>query len=151
VLTWTDQLSPNVPAVAAKVMDGEAIIFNLSNGLYYSTEQVGGLIWSLIEEGRNLDQIASAVARAYDVEPGRARADAERLVAELLAEDLVRLSEGAASEPDDGQRSVDGRLTYEPPVLHKFSDMADLLALDPPMPGMQDIPWQRSTEEPHAR
>ena len=31
---------------------------------------------------------------------------------------------------------------YTPPVLEVYTDMSDLLALDPPMPGLADIPWR---------
>jgi len=36
-------LRPNEEEVASKVMDGEAILINLSNGIYYSMDKVGGV------------------------------------------------------------------------------------------------------------
>jgi hypothetical protein len=35
---------------------------------------------------------------------------------------------------------------YEPPVLERYADMEDLLALDPPMPGIANLPWQGADE-----
>ena len=33
------------------------------------------------------------------------------------------------------------RLPYDAPMLTTYRDMADLLALDPPMPRLEDIVW----------
>ena len=53
--------------VAAKVIDGEAILINLSTGLYYSMGKVGGRVWSLIEQNRNSRDIASAISAEYEI------------------------------------------------------------------------------------
>ena len=46
-LSDTDtHLVPNVAEVAAKVMDGEAILINLANGMYYSMDGAGGFLWT---------------------------------------------------------------------------------------------------------
>ena len=34
------------------------------------------------------------------------------------------------------------KLPYKSPQLHIYTDMEDLLALDPPTPGFADIPWK---------
>ncbi len=47
-----DMLKPNDTHVAAKVFDGEAIIMNLTTGMYFSADKVGASVWELIEKGR---------------------------------------------------------------------------------------------------
>ena len=84
-----ERLTPKSQQVAAKVVDGEAVIINLANGVYYSMDKAGGLIWSMIEQAQSLDAIADAVAAAYDVSSVRAREDVEQLAAQLVSEDLV--------------------------------------------------------------
>ena len=42
MLTLQNRLRPNEEEVAGKVMDGDAIIINLSNGIYYSMDKVRG-------------------------------------------------------------------------------------------------------------
>ena len=46
-------------AVAAEVIDGEAIMINLANATYYSIAGVGAFIWELLVERCSLDEIAS--------------------------------------------------------------------------------------------
>ena len=38
-------------------------------------------------------------------------------------------------------------LPYETPSLNIYRDMGDLLALDPPMQGMAETPWQKPAGE----
>ncbi len=132
--------------VAGKVIDGEAIIMNLADGSYYSLDGAGAMAWEQLQAGRSLGQLAQALARAYQVERSRAEQDAARIAEELVQEGLLVLttqvppSDPGAVEPDP---PAGGRSAYEPPVLRKFTDMADLLALDPPMPGFDETPWAR--------
>ena len=151
MLKMTDRLRPNEAEVAAKVMDGEAIMINLSNGMYYSMDQVGGLIWAMIDAGHRLDQIAATIAEQYEVEPSVARADLERLANELLEEKLVLVADGEAAlgpfEPGQPGATDGSKLAYMPPVLNAYRDLGALLALDPPMPGLKDVPWAGAPAE----
>lgn len=130
---------PRVTDVAAKVIDGEAIIMNLSNGLYFSMDGVGATVWELLERGHSLKEVAETVGARYSVDPASVQPDVHGLVEDLLLEGLVE--EGDGIEPGPVEPSA-GEATggYEPPVLNKYTDMADLLALDPPMPGLAEAP-----------
>jgi hypothetical protein len=150
-LTPETRLAPNLKQLAAKVMDGEAIIINLTNGIYYSMDEVGGLVWELIVDGCSLEQIGAAISRGYDVSAGQALADLEPLAAKLLDEDLVSVVDSADAAQPSPRPEPAVRLPYEAPTLHKYRDMADLLALDPPMPGQADIPWQPSAGQSPGR
>ena len=149
MLELTSCLEINSDEVAAQVIDGEAIIINLSNGMYYSLNGVGGDIWSLIVEGRTLEEVAAAIDRRYQVESTQAREDVQRVVSELLDENLVRVSNGLEF-PRPPEDDIDGSAErhYDTPTFHAYRDMADLLALDPPMPGVRATPWQGPDETP---
>ncbi len=145
MLALHSRLRRNEEEVAAKVMDGEAIIINLANGSYYSMEKTGGAIWAMIEEGCSLEEMVAQLTRRYAVSRTQAQADVERLAAELLQEALVTLSDDATTSQPRQDLTV-GPLPYEPPILNVYRDMADLLALDPPVPGFKDIQWKEPTD-----
>lgn len=131
--------------VAGKVIDGEAIIMNLADGSYYSLEGSGALIWEGLQAGRTLRDILDLVTGRYEVAGERAEADLLRLTAELVTEGLlvpsaVPNSPGQAPEPASGGTRGD----YQTPAYEKYTDMADLLALDPPNPGFDETPWARA-------
>jgi hypothetical protein len=135
-------LSPNAAAVAGEVIDGEAIIIDLSTGVYYSMGGVGGRIWGLIEAGHSLEEIVAAIVAGHDVDAERARVEAEQLVAHLARENLVLVAEHESPRREPREPAPQQKLAYETPTLNTYRDMGDLLALDPPAPGLQDIPWK---------
>ena len=145
-MTSTESLSETlIESVTVKVktvvMDGEAVLINLGTGLYYSMDNAGGVMWALIEQQRSIGEAADVLARLYGIGRERARADALALAEELLAEGLVLQADGApASAHADPALFEDW--PYETPRLQTYRDMTDLLALDPPMPGLKEAPWR---------
>jgi hypothetical protein len=133
-------LSAKPDEVAAKVIDGEAVLINLATGVYYSMRGSGAYVWSQLESGSSVARLSDSLADRYGIGSERARQDVERLVDELRTEGLIVASDvpaaaggapaaeiGAAPEP------------YEMPRLEKFDDMADMFALDPPLPELPSV------------
>ena len=141
MLNPTDRLAPNAEEVAGEVIDGEAIIISLTTGVYFSMDRVGGLIWSLIEARRSLQDIVATIVARHEVTSDEARTDVQRVVSELLEHRLVVVS-NEAPRPMDPESTPEQRLPYDAPRLNVYRDMGDLLALDPPAPGLKDIPWK---------
>lgn len=145
MLSAESRVRPNTNDVAAKVMDGEAILINITTGMYHSMDNVGGFVWELIEQGHTLGDIAGAVAEKFEVEAEKALSDVSGLARQMLEENLVL----EASDGPDGPPAIErsnGRLPYASPALNTYRDMSELLALDPPMPGLQEIPWEETAE-----
>jgi hypothetical protein len=135
MLSLSSFVVPNEQQVAAKVMDGEAILINLATGTYYSMLATGGFIWSLIERRMSLNGIVRNLAIIYDAEEQKLEADVVSLCQALCDEGLLTIStEGNTS--DTILPHTVGRLEYTTPTLEKFTDMAEMFALDPPLPGL---------------
>lgn len=135
-----DRVRVNDDEVASTVLDGEAIVINLSTGVYYSLRGAGAALWELLAAGHPVEAAAAHVAAVSGVSPDRVTSDARGLVARLIEEHLVSPAEDGA-EPAAIALEARWLLPYAAPVLETYSDMADLLALDPPMPGLGKIPW----------
>ncbi len=146
MLSLQSHFRPREEEVASKVIDGEAIIINLANGVYYSMDKAGALVWDLLQTGHSLEEVISAVSSRYDVEREQAEAHVRDLVQELVQENLVVSTENGAAAPAQAMEHQD-RVPYEIPKLNIYRDMGDLLALDPPVPGLGDTPW-KEPEEP---
>jgi hypothetical protein len=147
VLTPQTRLRPNDQDVAAKVLEGEAIIINLSNGIYYSMENVGAFIWEQIDAGHSLGEIVATLTAKYDVSAQQARADVERLAGELVDEGIVQPTQDDGSSRDRPRAVGDTGLPYDSPRLEIYRDIGHLLALDPPMPGLGDVPWNAAPQD----
>ena len=135
MLSTSNFIAANEQQVAAKVMDGEAIVINLSTGIYYSLGTTGGFIWSLIEKRPCINDVIRCVTEHYDVDKAEAERDVLRLCVDLCNEGLavgsvVAVADTVLTGPA-GQR-----LPYETPAIEKYTDMAEMFALDPPLPGL---------------
>ena len=136
----------NDSEVTAEVFDGEAIILNLATGAYYSIDKAGGLIWTSIAAGHSVEETAATLVARYDVSPERARADVERVTDELIRERLVLTTEGQSPPQPAAERARPDRLPYATPSFNVYRDMGAMLALDPPMPRLDEIPWKESDD-----
>lgn len=117
-------LSVNGPYVVAEVFDNEVVVIHLERGTYYSLTGAACQFWPLLGSGRDAAGIAAALA---ELGPEWAAAQAE-LVAfaeELMAEELVQLAELPQAPVAPAPAA------YQPPKLEKFTDMEELIALDP--------------------
>jgi hypothetical protein len=75
--------------VSAEV-EGEAVILNLADGVYYGLDGVGGWVWELLREPRSLRELRDAVAAEFEVDAETAERDLRVLLQELEARRLVR-------------------------------------------------------------
>lgn len=131
-------LSINTQIVASQIFDTEAVIINLGNGIIYTMDGVGADIWRLIEENRSSEFIARHLARTYDVTVEQALMDVAAIVQELIAEDLIVESDEVPAAMPGVLEVPDAPAPYVKPVLVRESDMRDVLALDPPLPKLDD-------------
>lgn len=131
-----NRFSTNEKMVTSKLIDGEAIIINLANGMYYSLDKTGAVVWVLIGRGYSIDECAGVVSARFSAPVQQVREDVARLVHDLLSQDLLLPDEEAAAarqvtlDPPTGE-------AYETPVLNSYDDMGDVLALDPPLPQVE--------------
>jgi hypothetical protein len=123
------------------VLEGEAIIIDLETGVYFSLNNVGGRIWSLITSGLPASEIADVLAKEYISEDHQIQRDLNQLVDQLLAEGLIEPSPMSQAVGPIPPAPSGIPMPYEPPHLEIYRDMGDLLALDPPAPGLSEIPW----------
>ena len=119
--------------VVSDVIDGEAIMLHRGSGTYFSTEGIGGLIWQWIGEGRSRQQMLDLLARRSSQPSAEMSQALDSFVADLLIHALIREAEDGG-DPELGTPSeppTNGGAEFAAPVLHVYTDMRDLLLLDP--------------------
>lgn len=122
----------NIGKVAHETIDGETIIINFDSGAYYSTDQLGMEIWELMKPGASLAGLTGAVLGRYTGNHAQIEADLQNFITEMVTEGLVVVTDPA--HPVETSRPVETAAPatpFQPPVLHKYTDMQDLLLLDP--------------------
>jgi len=140
VIEQDRHFQPKTAQVAASIIDGETVIVHLSNGNYYSMDGSGSSVWALIEQKRSPAEIAALLAGQYSVDASQVSGDVQALFEKMIAEGII---EDADTPPEGAAPALPADASgYQAPELRAYRDMRDLLALDPPMPGLRDIPWK---------
>jgi hypothetical protein len=121
------------PRVAHQTIDGETVIIDFDTGAYFSTTRLGAEVWNLLTAGAATDDISRAMARRYAGDPAMIAGAIRDFLRVLERETLIEPvpASGAAPAAELAEPSPGERPTFEPPALHKYTDMADLLLLDP--------------------
>lgn len=78
-------------ALSASLSDG-AVLLQLYTKRYFSLNDTGSRIWSLLEQHASEDEIVETLVREYDVETPEAAHAVRRLLDDLLAERLIELT-----------------------------------------------------------
>lgn len=123
----------STPTVIGEVLDDEAIIVNLDSGAYYSLRHVGATFWSLLDHQPTAAELIQAMCQRYSGDPVLIADSITTLLAQAEAEQLIRTldipeDESTAHTPPTATASLPPFIS---PVLEKYTDMADLLLLDP--------------------
>ena len=121
----------NAPSVVAEVIDGEAVIVNMENGSYYSIDDSGAFVWDLIAQGARFDDIVATAERHYASSEVDIASHVAALISEFIKEDLVAQREEADSGPARIYPTTPVDWGFRPPQLKKYTDMEELLLLDP--------------------
>jgi hypothetical protein len=138
------------PDVVHETIDGETVIVNLENGVYYSLRYSGVDVWNLIETGANLDELTSLMIDRYDGSADEIKKNLTELLVVLQQEGLVQVSSTKRAVSQEPQPVTKGdKLVFTPPLLEKYSDMQELLLLDP-IHEVDEEGWPHKFEEDGA-
>lgn len=118
------------PHIAAQTIDDdEVIVVNLHAGIYYSMTGSGSSMWNAISGGAADEVVMRNLQALWD-------ATAEEISEALhpFADYLVREGLLIVSEPEAGTAELEApaeRKKFERPSVTKYTDMEDVLLLDP--------------------
>lgn len=133
MMELTDSYEPAGEDIVSEEIDGEVIIVNLKNGNYYSLTQSATVIWSRIARGETLERIHAVLCQRYAGDARIMQQGLADLIGALEAESLVRRvapdAQGTRQLPAEAPSS--DQEPYLPPLFERFTDMGDLLLLDP--------------------
>lgn len=125
------------PDLVHETIEGETVVVNLESGSYYSLVGVGSVIWTELEAGRTVDEIITLLTREYDASHQEIETAIREFLESLVQEEIVSFevhAEGSSAiEPASAHspESVSIQHKFQAPRLQKFTDMQELLLLDP--------------------
>lgn len=124
-------LRVNRPRIVDEYIDGEVIMIDMTTGTYYSLNPPGAAIWSRIQGPVTAQALVERSPEFFvdgQSSPNLIRDASRAFVAELLSSELVV----EADEPDEMTSESEGTpVAFESPELLSFTEMQDLMLLDP--------------------
>ncbi len=120
----------NSPKVVQETIDGEVVIVHLEKGDYYSLMNSGADIWNGIETGMSQTEIVAKMEAIYEGDSAEIASSVNNLIEELKAEEIIIPVEKNGHQITE-ITPVETKLKFEPATLGKYTDMEELLALDP--------------------
>lgn len=122
----------NTGQVISEIIDGEAVMINLTTGNYYSLNESGAAAWNAIEAGATVGDLVELLAARYEGDRAEIQSAVERLIDELAREELIVGSEANGAPPPVLDPVAKPKpVPFETPKLEKHTDMQDLILLDP--------------------
>jgi hypothetical protein len=124
------------PQVLHEAIDGEVIVIDLATGSYYSLRGSAADVWQLLagSPGATSAELVGALAQRYESDDTEMEPAVSRFIEQLSEENLVAGIDGstppraAAAFPEPEGAAA---RAFDPPVLEKYTDMQDLVLLDP--------------------
>jgi hypothetical protein len=77
------------PDVHWRKFGSELVLLHLSDGEYFSLDELGARVWERLAAGHTIGRVAAELAPEYEVDDEAFRADFEALVADLSAKGLL--------------------------------------------------------------
>ena len=151
MVSLVDKYLPNSPKVIHENIQGELVVINLDTGFYYSIMESGPQIWLALIQGYTLQEIISHLKKMDGANNNQVASDIKHFVSTLLDEELIISDirkESGDTEPKNRKSlsTLFNGLKYVPPAFEKYTDMEEMLLLDP-IHDVEEAGWPNPIEK----
>jgi len=118
----------NTDRFAHETVEGEIIIIDMDEGNYFSMRDTSAMIWELIASGLSHSGIISALYSASDASSEYISESVGTFLTQLVSEQILQEQ---SAETEDAIEIKLASLDFQAPTFDKYTEMQDLLTLDP--------------------
>jgi Coenzyme PQQ synthesis protein D (PqqD) len=76
--------------VVFRDLSGEAVILNLSSGVYFGLDEIGTRMWHLLTEYGDEEEVIKVLLMEYEVQERQVRQDLQDLIRQLMDRGLLK-------------------------------------------------------------
>ena len=80
--------------ISGDLLDGEVVILNMNDDIYYGLDQVGGRIWNLVQTPITFGEIIQILLEEFDVDYQQCSDDVIALLEDMLSKELIEARNG---------------------------------------------------------
>ncbi len=122
----------NTPDITHELLDGEVIVVHVVTGAYYSLNGSAAAVWQWLDRGVEVEDMANRIADLNGGNLEAVIAELHRFTNDLQTEGLIsRVESSGGASATLGEGATDGIVPFSPPKFEKYSDMEELLLVDP--------------------
>jgi len=89
LVNWNEQRLTAPEHVMFRELDGEAVLLNLHNEMYYGLDEVGTRMWTLLTTSDSVQAAMDAMLEEFDVTPEVLEQDVAKMIKELQTNGLL--------------------------------------------------------------
>ena len=86
---WAEERLTAPEHVMFRELDGEAVLLNLQNEMYYGLDEVGTRMWQLLTTSDSVQAAMNTMLEEFDVSPQTLEQDLADLITELKSHGLL--------------------------------------------------------------
>lgn len=120
----------NSPNVVDEVFDDEVVVVNLESGRYFCLQRTAARLWTLLAAGASTDEVVAAFTAQFTTPAAEIAESVSALVGALIENQLL-VTDPSRTVPAPGDVIPSSAEPFDLPALQTFTDMQDLLLLDP--------------------
>jgi Coenzyme PQQ synthesis protein D (PqqD) len=127
------QYRVNSPHVISETVGGETIIVNLASGHYFNLQGTAVEVWQGLERGDSAETIVLELEQRFEAGAGEIDAAVNKLLDDFVAAELI-VADGNGTGSSAATRAplhVGDRVPFVHPSFTTFTDMQDIILLDP--------------------
>lgn len=124
----------NSPHVISETVGGETIIVNLASGHYFNLQGTAVEVWQGLERGEPAETIVLELEQRYEARDGEIDEAVKKLLDDFVAAELIVADgngTGSSTATRAPSQNVGDRVPFVSPSFTIFTDMQDIILLDP--------------------
>ena len=92
-MNWTEERLLAPEHVLFRELDGEAVVLNLQNEMYYGLDDVGTRMWLLLSTSDSVGTAMDILLEEFDVSPEILEQDLAQMITELKSHGLLETAD----------------------------------------------------------
>jgi hypothetical protein len=116
--------------IISDVFGEEVVLVNLETGVYYSLRASATQVWIRLQNNYSVDEVVAELSSIYESDRSILTHDIISFIQQLVEKNLIKES-SLIEKINIPTNQNSAKLAYLAPVLEIFSDMQEILLLDP--------------------
>ena len=116
--------------IVSEEFGNEVVIVNLDSGIYFSLRNTAVLVWLRIQNSYSIEEIINDFQLIFEEEKNVIIEKVEKFISDLVENKLILEKTDLALQSITFDANIP-KIKFDQPVIEIFSDMQEILLLDP--------------------